>query len=267
MVEYDAQAGRTPPGESDLSAAQRETDQVHLTTGLRAVAEIVGGARGLLDVLHDIAKFAATALHGVDGVGVALMDSYRGLPSVQTRAATTPLVSMIDTVQYDEMAEGPCITCMQTRRPAVSGSLGNDDRWPHFGGRVARMGVHSALSVPLIVGDKVIGAINAYARKRDIFGKHSVQFGAEFARPAAVSAYNAALLAKAQEQTALLQRALVNRNVIDQAIGIIRGRSGGSAQEAFERLVHISQTENLKLARVAEQLVEEAVGRARARRG
>ena len=57
-----------------------------------------------------------------------------------------------------------------------------------------------------------------------------------------------------------------SRTVIDQAIGIMRSRSGGSAEEAFERLTHISQAENVKLRVVAERLVAEAVNRARARR-
>ena len=147
----------------------------------------------------------------------------------------------------------------------VSGSLGSDSRWPHFGGRVARMGVHSALSLPLVVGDEVIGAINSYANSRDAFGEHAVRLGSQFAGPAAVSVYNAQLLANAQERTRALQRALDSRAVIDQAIGIIRSRSGLSAAEAFERLIQMSQSENVKLYAVAERLVEEAVRRARAR--
>jgi GAF domain-containing protein len=126
---------------------------------------------------------------------------------------------------------------------------------------------HSALSLPLIVGDQVIGAINAYARNRDAFGEHAVQLGAQFAGPAAVSVYNAQLLAKAQERTARLQRALNSRGVIDQAIGIIRSRSGVGTEVAFDRLVRMSQTENIKLHVVAERMVEEAVRRARARQG
>ena len=77
--------------------------------------------------------------------------------------------------------------------------------------------------------------------------------------------YNAQLLAQAQERTKQLQRALDNRAVIDQAIGIIRSRSGASAEEAFDRLTRISQAENVKLHVVAERLVDEAVRRARAR--
>jgi len=55
------------------------------------------------------------------------------------------------------------------------------------------------------------------------------------------------------------------RAAIDQAIGIIRSRSGLSAEAAFDRLTQFSQSENVKLHIVAEHLVEEAVRRARAR--
>ena len=62
-----------------------------------------------------------------------------------------------------------------------------------------------------------------------------------------------------------MQRALSSRAVIDQAIGIIRSRSGGTADEAFDRLSRLSQADNVKLNVVAERLVEEAVRRARTR--
>jgi GAF domain-containing protein len=265
MADYDAQPGRQSPEQRELSPAQREADEADLYAGLRGVAGIVAGAQGLIDLLRDVAAFAAHAIPGVDGAGVALIDPRQGLASVQTWAATAVLVEEIDTVQYDELNEGPCFTSMESRRPVVSGSLGSDSRWPHFGGRVARMRVHSALSLPLLVGDQVIGAINAYARNRDAFGEHAVQLGSQFAGPAAVSVYNGQLLAEAQERTARLQRALASRAVIDQAIGIIRSRSGGSAEEAFDRLTRISQVENIKLYVVAQRLVEEAVRRAGAR--
>jgi GAF domain len=112
---------------------------------------------------------------------------------------------------------------------------GKYSRWPRFGGRVARMGVHSAPSLPLVVGDQVIGAINSYANARDAFGEHAVQLGSQFAGPAAVSVFNAQTLARAQDSG-----------------------SCGSAEEAFDRLVHMSQTEYVKLRMVAERLVEEA---------
>ncbi|WP_205878081.1 GAF and ANTAR domain-containing protein [Mycobacterium camsae] len=266
MAEFDAQPGRETAPQPELSPAQLEADEAELYAGLRGVAGLVAGGHGVIELLGDVAQFAAQAIPGADGVGVALVDNQHALSSIRTWAATEMLVHDIDTVQYEELNEGPCLTCMQSRRPVVSGSLGSDSRWPHFGGRVARMGVHSALALPLIVGDHVIGSINAYAKRRDAFGEHAVQLGSQFGRPAAVSVYNAQLLASAQERTMRLKRALDSRSVIDQAIGILRSRSGGSAGEAFDRLTEMSQAQNVKLHTLAERLVEEAARRARARR-
>jgi GAF domain-containing protein len=263
MTDYDAQPGRLPPERPELSTAQREADEVDLRAGL---AGLVAGARGVIELLGEVAEFAAHAIPGVDGAGVALIDVGQGRPTLQRTSATAKFVHEIDIVQYDELREGPCITSMESRRPTVSGSLGSDSRWPRFGGRVARMGVHSALSLPLTVGEHVIGAISCYATRQDAFAEHAVRLGSQFAGPAAVSIYNAQLLAGAHERAEQLQQALESRAVIDQAIGIIRSRSGASAEVAFARLVRISQTENIKLRAVAAQVVDEAVRRAQARR-
>jgi hypothetical protein len=146
LADFDAQPGRRVPPLPEFSPTQREADEAELYAGLRGVAGIVAGAQGVNDLLRDVAEFAAQAIPGADGVGVALIDPRHGISNVQTWAATTVLVHEIDTVQYEELNEGPCITCMQSRRPTVSGSLGSDSRWPHFGGRVARMRMHSALA-------------------------------------------------------------------------------------------------------------------------
>jgi AmiR/NasT family two-component response regulator len=74
-----------------------------------------------------------------------------------------------------------------------------------------------------------------------------------------VSAHNAQLLAGARDTVDQLQRVLVSRAVIDQAIGILRSRFGGSAEEAFERLRRTSQAENVKVAVIAQRLVDESV--------
>jgi GAF domain-containing protein len=264
MTDYDAQPGRKPPEQPTLSTSQREADELDLHAGLRGLAGIVAGGRGVFEVLGEVAEFATHAIPGVDGTGVGLIDEDHGRPTLQRAAATAEFVHQIDIVQYDEMHEGPCITCMESRRATVSGSLGSDSRWPRFGGRVARMDVHSALSLPLMVGEHVIGAINCYATSHDAFGEHAVRLGTRFAGPAAVSIYNAQLLAGAHERAEQLQQALESRAVIDQAIGIIRSRTGASAEWAFGRLVRMSQNENTKLSAVADKLVAEAVRRAQA---
>lgn len=265
MADYDAQPGRTSAPDPDLSAAQLEADEVDLYAGLRGVAGLVAGGSGVTDLLGHVAEFAARAIPGVDGAGVTVIEMSEDTPSVKAWAVTAQFVEDIDKLQYLHVQEGPCVTCMQTRRPTVSGSLGSDARWPRFGGGVARMGVHSALALPMLVGDRLVGAINTYAHRRDVFGAHAVELGSQYAGPAAVSVLNAQLLDHAQARTQQLQNALSTRAVIDQAVGIIRSRSGVGAEEAFDRLVRMSQAENIKLHVVAERLVDEAVRRARAR--
>jgi GAF domain-containing protein len=265
MADYDAQPDREVPSEPELSQAQLDADDSDLHAGLLGLAGIVGGGRGVADLLGDVAEFAVRAIPRVDGVGVTLTVPGKSPPSTETWSPTAQFVRDIDVLQYDVLKEGPCITCMQSRRPTVSGSLGSDKRWPHFGDRVARMGVHSVMALPLLIGDRVLGAINCYAHACDAFAEHAVQLGSQFAGPAAVSVYNAQLLSRARERAEHLQRALGSRAVIDQAIGIVRSRSGASADEAFDRLVQISQADNVKLRVIAERLVEDAVRRARAR--
>jgi GAF domain-containing protein len=267
MPDYDAQPGRETRPDAILSPAQLESDEVDLLLGLNGVAKIVAGARGVSELLGYVAEFALVAIPGVDGAGVTLIEAERGIRGARVWAATPQFVRDIDDLQYEVLNEGPCVTCMQTQRPTVSGSIGSDERWPHFRGHVARMGVHSVLALPLMIADQVIGAINAYAYERDAFTEHAVHLGAQVAGPAAVSVYNAQLLATAQERTDRLQRALNSRAVIDQAIGIIRSRSGATAEEAFDRLAKLSQADNVKLNVVAERLVDEAVRRARIRHG
>lgn len=137
--------------------------------------------------------------------------------------------------------------------------------WPRFGPRVGRLGINSALSLPLVLPGQLIGAINVYARGKNVFDDHAVELGELFASPAAVAVHNAQILTQALTLTAQLQSALSSRPVIDQAIGLLRGRSGGSAEEAFSRLRAISQHEHIKLIDVAQRIVDEAVRRARAR--
>lgn len=107
--------------------------------------------------------------------------------------ASAELVRSVDDVQYG-LGEGPCLLAVESGRTQTSGSLGGDARWPRFGPRVGRMGVHSRLSLPLLLPDRVVGAMNVYAHTWDAFGPDAVRTGELFAAPAAVSVHNAQIL-------------------------------------------------------------------------
>jgi len=248
-----------------LSAEQASADAADLRAGIEDLAGLVAGSRGLPELLTEVSTFAVRAIPGADGAGVTLLQLDRVHNMVEALAASAPFVAEIDEIQYVTLKEGPCITAALERRTVRSGSLGGEKMWPRFGPRVGRLGVHSALSLPLLLSDQVIGAINVYAHGKDVFDEHAAELGELFAKPAAVAVHNAQVLAQAQALSVQLQTALSTRAMIDQAIGLIRGRTGRSAEDAFAQLRAISQTEHRKLADVAQHMVDEAIRRARAR--
>ncbi|HEV7209775.1 MAG TPA: GAF and ANTAR domain-containing protein [Mycobacteriales bacterium] len=232
-----------------------------LSEALASLAGLLTGVRTLEETLTQVAQFAVRAIPGAEGAGLTLLAAGRA----QTVVASHDFVRRIDEVQYG-LDEGPCVSAVAERRTVSSGSLGGAAQWPRFGPRVGRLGVHSALSLPLLLPDRVVGAVNVYAHPKNVFGFDAVRLGELFAPPAAVTVFNAQVLAQSQALVAQLHQALTSRAVIDQALGIVMSRTGASAEEALNRLRAISQSESIKLADVAAQILAEAVRRARQRR-
>lgn len=264
MTDFGGQ-GEDPAVRNYLSSEQAGADAADLQDSLGQLAGLVADSLGLPELLGKVASFAARAIPGADGAGVTLLRVDQPGNRVEALAASDSFVSEIDEIQYVVLDEGPCITAALEARTVRSGSLGGEKMWPRFGPRIGRLGIHSALSLPLLLPDRVIGAINVYARGKDVFDDHAAELGELFAAPAAVAVHNAQILNRALALTVQLQTALATRPAIDQAIGLLRGRSGGTPEEAFARLRAISQSEHSKLADVAEHIVDEAVRRARAR--
>lgn len=251
--------------ENDDPPAGVDANDIGLSANLLQLASVVAGVVDLAELLAQVAAFAVKAIPGADGAGVIALRVAGDDSRIEASAASADFVREIDKLQYDVLHEGPGITAAAERRTVRSGSLGGAPIWPRFGPRVGRRGVHSALSLPLLLPDQVVGAINVYARAKHVFDDDAVRSGELFARPAAVAAHNGRMMAHAQILTRQLQSALQSRPVIDQAIGLIRGRTGVSAEEALARLKEISQHEHTKLVVVAQRLVDEAVRRAHPR--
>lgn len=241
---------------------QHDTEETDLACSLADLAQLaVGhGQQGLEHMLSNVAEYATKAIPGADGAGLTLFENDRA----DTIVASAEFVREVDAIQYG-INEGPCISAAAESRTMRSGSLGGDSRWPHFGPRVGRLGVHSVLSLPLVGPDGVLGAMNVYARAKNAFDDRASELGELFAVPAAISVLNAQALAQARRLAAQLQSALTGRATIDQALGILMSRAGCTADEAFDRLRTMSQTDHVKLVQVARGIVDDAIHRARAR--
>lgn len=252
--------GSLGPAASTPEPSSSEED-AQLRSSLDALARL--GSRGLdlEQLLIRVATLAVRAIPGADGAGLTLLELGRS----DTTVATADFVSEVDTVQYG-IGQGPCLIATAEDRPVVSGSLGADPRWKAFGSRAARLGVHSVLSLPLRTPEDVVGVVTVYARAKHRFDDRAVELGELFAGPAAIAVQNAHVLAQARRLAGQLQTTLEQYRVVHQAVGIMLSRSGGTAEEALDRLRRRSQAEHRKLPAVAQTLVDEAVRRAGQRR-
>jgi AmiR/NasT family two-component response regulator len=114
---------------------------------------------------------------------------------------------------------------------------------------VAReIGVVSVVSYRLYTTEESIGAMNLYSRSHAAFDSDDIYNGLALATHVAVA------LATAQN-VANLQTAITTRTVIGRAEGILMERFGISPAQAFAILRRVSQDRNVKLNRVAEELV------------
>ena len=164
MAEYTADDRRSRTSE------QMSADDADLRAGIDDLAGLVAGSMGLPELLAAVAAFAVHAIPGFDGAGVTLLQVDRVDNMVAALAASAPFVAAIDEIQYVTLNEGPCITAVLERRTVRSGSLaGETEVGRRFGPSVGRWGVHSALSLPLLLPDERLGRrINVYAYGRDV---------------------------------------------------------------------------------------------------
>lgn len=209
-------------------------------------------------MLTQVATFAVQAIPGADGAGLTLLEIDRADLIVKSE----PFVRAIDNIQYG-IGEGPCISAAATGETKRSGLLDKDPRWPQFGPRAGELGVHSALSLPLVVDTGVLGAMNVYAHAPHSFDARAQQIGETFAISAAIAVQHAQIFAQSIRLAEKLQAGLNGRAMIDQAIGVLRRSSGFTAAAALARLEVMSEAEQMSVAAVAHAVVQNAVARGR----
>ena len=114
-----------------------------------------------------------------------------------------------------------------------------------------RSGLASLLSVPLLVGQKVIGTLNIYTSERRSFTPEEVGFAKAVAGQAALAFENARLISETLE----MKRTLEDRKIIERAKGILQHRRGITEEQAYLDL----RSESRRLRRPMRDLAEAIV--------
>lgn len=204
----------------------------------------------LPDTFSRITGTAVEVLDACDHASITLTNHGQ----LTTRAPTSLTAVKADHLQYLE-GEGPCLDAVTREQWVITPDVLTDQRWPRFSSRLAgELAVHSMLSIRLAVStspQRNLGGLNLYSNRTCAFDDEQRDMALLLAAIGAVAADSA-------RRDAELTAAVQSRQVIGEAIGILRAQSDLTSEQAFAALSQASQRLNVKLRDIAATIVQRA---------
>jgi GAF domain-containing protein len=223
-------------------------------SGLLLSTETVNTALELITAL------AKETVPNTDGAGVTLLDEHGDRV---TAAATDPLVSRADRLQY-ELDEGPCLIAWERRTLVRVDDLTREDRWPRWTAQAYQVtGMRAVLSVPLVAGDEGLGALKVYSRRPGAYGDREEHLLTMFAAHAAVLLANVRSYEDAKRVSDELRDSVRGRDLINIAKGVLMAREATDERTAFLRLTGMAREQGKPLREVANGVTGTTVRRRR----
>ena len=202
------------------------------------------------ETLGRIAALACEAIGDITEVSVTMVDGDKAT----TVACTGESAVHLDERQYAN-GFGPCLDAAITGQTIVV-DLDADNPYRDFSNAARRAGVTHSVSVGLPVPHRTVGALNLYASTPQPLADRTLERAQLFASYAGVAVANAALDNPTAELADQMHAAMQSRSVIEQAKGILMGRDGCSADDAFKKLTRLSQNSHRKLREIAQSIVD-----------
>jgi GAF domain-containing protein len=190
---------------------------------LNEIAVIFGRVKGFLltaetarDAVEQLAQAAKDVIPEALGAGVTLISKGERTST----GATDDLVRALDDLQY-ELQEGPCLAASSSGQAVRVDDAADDDRWPRWAAAAAALPVRSCLSVPLLRGDRRLGAMKVYAAEPNAFNKQTELLLKRLAASAAALLGHVQTAETPQRISRELAVALTSRDTIGLAKGIL----------------------------------------------
>jgi anti-anti-sigma factor len=241
---------------AELSPRVRPSADVSPPTDLSADLARVGSK--LNDTVVDAALrlvtvLAGTTVDGADGVSVTL--ERRG--QMTTVASSNDTVFRMDGHQY-ATGEGPCLAAAAKGHWFYIESLAEEDRWPAFVPRAIDEGIASILSTPLMSGARSVGALNIYSNSERAFGPRQQELAELFASQASGILIDAGVDVVDEELGKRIHDALLAREVIARAEGVLMARKHVTAEDAAATLHRSARTAEVAVLQHAAAIVASA---------
>ena len=222
--------------------SQRNHD---LAIKMAELARSVAGPLSVDEVLRQVTAAAIELIPGAGAAGVLLVGKGGKFDSI---AGTSGLPHELDELQMKHQ-EGPCLEAAVDALIVRSDDFHTETRWPNYTRDALELGVQSGLSFKLYTADRTAGALNLFGFETGVFDSESEAIGSVLAAQAA-----AAIIASRQGEQ--LQSALMSRDLIGQAKGVIMERFNVDDARAFAMLRELSQSGNTKLVDIAQQVLD-----------
>ena len=202
-------------------------------------------APSLDTILAEVTAAAVDLIPGVDTAGILLLEKNGKFRSLAT---TSDLPHQLDILQMT-FDEGPCVQAALADTVVRTDDFRVETRWPQYSPAVVEIGVLSGLSFKLYTADRTAGALN-------LFGFRERTWSADDETVGSVLAAHAAAAIIATQTQSQLNAALLSRDRIGQAKGIIMERFSVDSVRAFNMLRQLSQEGNVKLTEIAARVIE-----------
>ncbi|MBU8814456.1 GAF and ANTAR domain-containing protein [Mycolicibacterium goodii] len=222
-----------------------ESQNHELAVRMADLARAVASPRSLQDVLAGVTAAAKELIPGVDTAGVLLIGPGNTFESL---AGLNELPHELDELQM-RFDEGPCRQAALADVVVRTDDFRVEQRWPRYSPGSVELGVLSGLSFKLYTADRTAGALNLFSYSAHAWDEDAVTTGMVLAAHAA-----SAIVASRQEEQ--LKTALLSRDRIGQAKGIIMERFKVDDVQAFEIMRQLSQHNNTRLVDIATQIIE-----------
>jgi ANTAR domain/GAF domain len=214
---------------------------------MNEAARTLGRPRSVDETVSAITFAAKDTVPHAGHASISLVDRHGAM---HTLVPTDQFVADADRLQC-ELGEGPCLDAALGTPLVRSDDLAADARWPTYTPRAVAMGVGGQMALHMFHDHGSVGGLNLYFDRPAVIDAQTVAVAELFAILAA------AAMGHARELDGL-NHALDTRTSIGKAIGIIMERYELDEDRAFQFLVRTSQTGNVKLRVIADEIVTAA---------
>ncbi|MEZ0577285.1 GAF and ANTAR domain-containing protein [Nocardioides sp. MH1] len=201
------------------------------------------------DLEQTLSRMTAAAVEVLPDVTMASITIRHSDDRLETFAPTDDVLLPVDAAQY-QFREGPCYEAATDEAYVVSSNLAADDRWPNYSKVALASHIRAQAGISLFDSPRFQGALNLYSSKVGAF--------ADLEPLSELFSHQAAVVIGYAREISDLRQAMLTRQQIGQAIGIVMERYGLGEERAFAFLARLSQNRNEKLYVVAQEFRESA---------